>query len=130
VGGENERWFKKIITNFKKFFYTYIEALEYENSGYVIEWFHIPLDEVIKKYKKTHTIIVVWYPETSQETKYKETRKHDKENRTNEENDATLKKLIVKFIEKSKKLQIYCKKNKITFVDTSKDFKKIIKQYS
>lgn len=129
---EDDQQFKKITKNIKKFLFAYINELdeEHKHNWYVLEGFHMPIKAIIKTYKNTHTIIVIWYPNSTIEQKFKETRKYDKTNRTVNIKDNELKKLISNFISRSKKLYNICKKNKIIFVDTSENFKTTIKKYS
>jgi hypothetical protein len=89
--------------------------------GYIVEWFHIDIENVARDFWNTHKILVFGYPNISEEKKLQIIRKHDTNNWTNEIGDIELQKEITLFLELSTYYENICKENAIEFIDTSFD---------
>lgn len=114
---------KDVSEKFYPFLKSFIEELDEESTywGYIVEWFHIDIENVARDFWNTHKILVFGYPNISEEKKLQIIRKHDTNNWTNEIGDIELQKEITLFLELSTYYENICKENAIEFIDTSFD---------
>ncbi len=104
-----------------------IEALEIKEQGYVVEGLHIDLEYVAKKYHKDHKIVVFGFPNATPEERIKNCIAHDP---TRWPDCFSYKQMISIFkegIQESKSLEKKCKRLKIPFFDTGRNYKEKLK---
>jgi hypothetical protein len=117
----------KVCGAFSPFLFKMIDGLM-EEYDHVVEGFRMDPDRLSKRYGKTHQIFAFGYPGISVEEKFNIVRKHDKDNWTNPESDASLKKTLHFLINESRWLERRCRILKIPYFDTGVDFWKGIEK--
>lgn len=112
---------KSVASRLYPFLCNFIKELDEQASywWYVIEWFHIDVEQIVRDFRHSHTLVVVWYPQISWEEKFTLTRKYDSDNWTNDCNDQELQQLIWLFIELSTYFSRVASDNALDCIDTS-----------
>lgn len=109
----------EVCQKFKPFILRVINGLE--GDDFVIEGFKLPLEDIHKKYPNLQ-YFVFGIPNTTPKKQLARCRKSDVDNWTNAMSDEELLKLFKFFIDESRRLKKLCKKLKIPFFDTSKNY--------
>ena len=103
------------------------EFINYSNEDYILEGDVID-EELFKtlanENQQNITFVFVGYPDTDKQTKLKSIRQIDSitSSWTNNMDDRNLSNILVKSIQKSKDLELFCNKTGILFLNTSNDF--------
>jgi chloramphenicol 3-O-phosphotransferase len=107
---------------FTQFLITYItHGLDREMASYVVEGFHIDISLLYQHLGKTHTIIVVGYPNITAEEKYDVIRRIDGKNAwTSGVCDKELRRDVSRFVSLSQQYYARAHRHGIPFVDTSR----------
>lgn len=107
---------------FTPFLIEFIEnGIDYELDSYVVEWFHINIEQLWNKLGKTHQIVVLGYPSISWDDKFAATRMYDgqRESWTNDISDDDMHQIIDWYITISQELKKTADRLGIPFIDTS-----------
>lgn len=108
-----------VCQNFTRFLIEYTTHLD--TDDYVIEWFHIDIAMLHEALGETHTIVAMWYPDTTVVDKMHVTREADalSDDRTMEIADSELETILAFFIEVSQRLKEIANRYHIKFINTS-----------
>ncbi len=112
------------------FVMAYLDSISYnhEYSNFVIEGWHMRLEDIVKSINPKDTeVIVLGYPQLSGQEVLNNVRKYEgKFDYTRAMTDEQILKVVNRHAEISKDLQKECQKLGITFVDTSYDRPKVL----
>lgn len=123
--------YKRIARTTTHFLLPYIKSLDKEIDGYILEWFHMDIDMLIECFWKTHTIVVVWYPDISPADKIQAIRQYDASDIhwTYVLEQTELARQVDRFIDISKQFAAKAKLLWVQFIDTSIDYEKMIDDF-
>ena len=121
---------KRLRKKFLGFSLYFIDHIE-KDVIIVFEGVQIKPDEAVKIFDKNkYKLVIVGYPNISVEQKIKEIRQFDKHSYISNKSDKELSSMFSAHITESKQYYEFAKKHNITFLDTSKNYQKTIKEFA